>query len=344
MVEEGLSPTCAQSLLDASIAPATARRYAAIQRTFTSWMQAEGKDPDKFDVPAIVEFLFRGWTSSDWKPQTINANKCAILALYQEQNDLFNNHPYARHLATLVKRKDLKSIKNTPVDISPILTLFRSWGPNDSLALDNLVSKLAWLLGVCGFLRPDDVRCINVARSSVNSAGILSLQVVAPKEKVDGSSTVVKVLISPVSDPLICPVQAYTAYLARLPSELTTIRHHKSTRATPRPDTVPLLRHQDDPSQALSASTIGTKMNCITDHMSFPPDTTRPRCRAIGSTLAAFHDVSVDEVKKHGRWSPLSATFEKFYRLNRNSAINFSSIVLAGSGSTASVSGRHNGE
>jgi hypothetical protein len=344
MVADGLSHTCAQSLIDASTAPATTRRYASIQREFTSWMRTESRDPDKFDVPSIVEFLFQGWTRSDWRPQTINTNKCAILAMYQEENDLFNSHPYAKHLITLVKRKDLKAIKNTPVDISPILTLFRAWGSNDSLPIDNLVCKLAWLLGVCGFLRPDDVRCINVARSTINAAGILSLQVVAPKEKVDGSSTVVKVLISPASDPLICPVQAYSAYLTRLPADLTTLAHHKSTRTTPRPDTVPLLRHQDDPSQALASSTIGAKMNSITDHMTFPPDTIRPSCRAIGSTLAAFHDVSVDEVKKHGRWSPLSATFEKFYRLNRNSAINFSSIVLAGSGSTASVSGRHNGE
>ncbi|KAH7054874.1 hypothetical protein BKA57DRAFT_420267 [Linnemannia elongata] len=264
--------------------------------------------------------------------------------MYQEENHLFNNHPYAKHLVTLVKRKDLKKIKNTPVDISPVLALFRKWGPNESLSLDNLVCKLAWLLGVCGFLRPDDVRCINVTGSTIDDAGILSLHVVAPKEKVDGVSTEVQVHISPVSDPLICPVQAYLAYLSRLPTKLTTLPHHKATRATPRPKTVPLLRHQDDPSQALNTSTIGTKMNSITDHMTWPPNTIRPRCRAIGSTLAAFHNVSVDDVKEHGRWSPLSATFEKFYRLNRNSTINFSSIVLAGSGSTASVSGRHNGE
>lgn len=55
----------------------------------------------------------------------INTNKCAIHAMYQEENDPFNDHPYVKHLANLVKRKDLKSMKNTPVDISPIILPFQ---------------------------------------------------------------------------------------------------------------------------------------------------------------------------------------------------------------------------
>ncbi|KAG0195688.1 hypothetical protein BGX33_002804, partial [Mortierella sp. NVP41] len=247
-------------------------------------------------------------------------------------------------LYTLARRQELKKVKNIPVDISPVLALFRAWGPNESLSLNDLISKLAWLLGICGFLRPDDIRCIDVAKSKVNTEGILLVHLVAPKEKVDGKSTVVDVHISPAADPLICPVQAYSEYLSRLPPNLLSLRHHKHTRMSPRPDTVPLLRFLDNPSMSITPATISEKMKSITRHMELAPGTITPRCRAISSTLAALHGISADDIKIHGRWSPLSGMFEKFYRLTRGSAINFSSVVLAGSGSTASVPGRLDGE
>jgi hypothetical protein len=340
MVDDGLSAECARDLIDASIAPTTAKRYRSVQRTFITWARSAGRDPDILDIPTVVDYLYNGWRMSGWKLHTMNTNKCAILALYQEDNKLFNDHVYTKQLYTLARRQELKKVKNIPVDISPVLALFRSWGPNESLSLNDLVSKLAWLLGVCGFLRPDDVRCIDVAKSKVNKEGILVVHLVAPKEKVDGESTAVDVHISPVSDSLVCPVQAYLTYLSRLPPNLPPLRHHKHTETSPRPDTVPLLRFLDNPSEALAPRTISEKMNSLTRLMELPSGTTVPRCRAIGSTLAAFHGVSEDKVKTHGRWSPLSGTFEKFYRLTRNSTINFSSVVLAGSGSTASVPGR----
>jgi len=315
-----------------------------MQQAFSTWARSENRDPDILDIPTVVEYLYNGWRTSGWKLQTINTNKCAILALYQEDNKLFNDHHYTKQLYSLAKRQELKKVKNIPVDISPVLDLFRAWGPNESLSLNDLTSKLAWLLGVCGFLRPDDIRCIDVAKSKVSADGILLLHLVAPKEKVEGKSTLVDVHISPASDPLICPVKAYSAYLSRLPKDLLALPHHKHTRLNPRPDTVPLFRFLDDPAKPIAPASISERMKSITRVMKLPPGTTAPRCRAIGSTLAAFHGVSADEVKTHGRWSPLSGTFEKFYRLTRSSAINFSSVVLTGSGSTASVPGRLDGE
>ncbi|KAG0201676.1 hypothetical protein BGX33_010171, partial [Mortierella sp. NVP41] len=276
-----------------------------------------GRDPEEFSILHIVEFLYTGWTEKEWSPSTVDIYKCAILAMYDIDNKTFNRHRYTIQFNTMVKRQDLKEVKSTPVGIAPVLPLFRNWGPNESLSLDNLVSRTAWLLGVCGFMRPDDIRCIEVSKSKVEPNGSLSLAVIAPKEKADGSGVKPNVCISPVQDPLICPVQACTAYLARLPQDLSAQRHHKHTRLTPRPDCVPLFRHLHDPSQAIDACTIGSKQQGITLHMRLPPGATAPKCRAIGSTLAAFHGVASDEVKKHGRWSPLSGTFEKFYRLNR---------------------------
>ncbi|KAG0195391.1 hypothetical protein BGX33_003451, partial [Mortierella sp. NVP41] len=138
MVDDGLSPECAKVLLDATTSPTTLTRYRRVQRSFVTWMRAGGKDPDKYDAPTIVDYLYRGWRTLSWRPQSINTNKCAILALYQEDNTVFNNHHYYKQLLALVKRRDLKMIKNIPVDISPVLSLFKSWGPNDTLPLDDL--------------------------------------------------------------------------------------------------------------------------------------------------------------------------------------------------------------
>ncbi|KAF9120295.1 hypothetical protein BGW39_011519 [Mortierella sp. 14UC] len=223
--------------------------------------------------------------------------QCAILALHQDDNEVFSSH----------------------------------------ITLDNLVSKLACLLGVYTFLHQGDIRCINVTKYSIDSDGILSLALIATKEKVEVSSTEVDVRGSPLEDLLICPVNAYSSYLARFLTNLGHIHHHKTSKTTPRPDTVPLLRFLHDPTRVITTATIGTKITQFDDHMSFPVE--RPRYRAIGSTLVAFHNVSVDDVKRHGRWSRLAGTFERFYRPNRKSAISFSLIALSGSGTIASVSG-----
>src|SRR5690348_1275589 len=109
-----------------------------------------------------------------------------------------------------------------------------------------------------------------MAKFCISPDGILSLTLIAPKEKVEGSSTEVDVHISPLEDSLLSPVNAYSSYLARLPPSLSHVPHHKTSEATPRLDTVPLLRFLHDPTKAITTATIGTKMNQITDHLSFP--------------------------------------------------------------------------
>ena len=264
MVKEGLSTSCAQDLLAATIAPSTKKRYQLQQRDFTNWMRAAGHDPDEFSVPLIVEFLYNGWTKLGWSASTVNVNKCAVLDLYDVDNSLFNNHRYAIQLSALVKRRDLKVVKDIPVDISPVLALFRSWGPNESLSLENLTSKTVWLLGVAGFMRPDNLRCVDIAKSRVRSNGTLSLCLLAPKEKTGGSSVETVVFISLTQDPLICPVQAYSAYLKRLPENFVALPHFKATRLIPRPNHVPLFRHVNDLTKPIRATTISVKQREIT--------------------------------------------------------------------------------
>ncbi|KAF9536608.1 hypothetical protein EC957_010316, partial [Mortierella hygrophila] len=95
---------------------------------------------------------------SGWKLKTINTNKCAILALYQEDNKIFNDHHYTKQLYTLARRQELKKVKSIPVVISPVFVLVRAG-------------------------------CIDVTKSKVNAEGIFVVHIVALKEKVDGKST-----------------------------------------------------------------------------------------------------------------------------------------------------------
>ncbi|KAF9342421.1 hypothetical protein BGX26_007553, partial [Mortierella sp. AD094] len=50
------------------------------------------------------------------------------------------------------------------LDISPIVSHFRS-ADNADLDMPQLARKLSWLLGVCAFLRPDDVGGIDVNKT-----------------------------------------------------------------------------------------------------------------------------------------------------------------------------------
>ncbi|KAG0282528.1 hypothetical protein BGZ96_000382, partial [Linnemannia gamsii] len=179
------------------------------------------------------------WTKSGWSPSTVNVNKCAVLALYDVDNNTYNTHRYAVQFNAMVKRQELKVVKNTPVDITPVLSLFRTWGSNESLPLEDLVSKDCLALGI------------------------------APKDKTGGSSFETTVITSPTQDLLICPVNAYTSYLARLPKDLIALPHHKPTRLSPRPDCIPLFQIR---TQTISAhSGVHHRSQAEGHHASYEP-------------------------------------------------------------------------
>ena len=91
-------------------------------------------------------------------------------------------------------------------------------GPNHSMALLDLTTKLCWLIGVCGFMRPSDIERINLDESVCTTfSDKVILKVVSPKEKRLGQRIQKEIIIRQHDDPLLCPVTASQSYLSRLP-------------------------------------------------------------------------------------------------------------------------------
>ncbi|KAG0056841.1 hypothetical protein BGZ83_003135 [Gryganskiella cystojenkinii] len=54
---------------------------------------------------------------------------------------------------------------------------------NNTANIPLLTRKTAWLLAICGFMRPDDLACADVTRCTIDDQDRLTLCVVLPKER-----------------------------------------------------------------------------------------------------------------------------------------------------------------
>ncbi|OMJ14702.1 hypothetical protein AYI70_g7724 [Smittium culicis] len=113
----------------------------------------------------------------------------------------------------------IKSYVRPEIDISPVLYLFKEWGPSNECSIKKLTAKICWLLSVTGFLRASDIHRIDDERSHV-SLGVLNLVIIAPKEKRSGRQIEKPCQISPHTDPILCPVVAYLVYKEKVVTSL----------------------------------------------------------------------------------------------------------------------------
>ncbi|KAG0041146.1 hypothetical protein BGZ83_002294, partial [Gryganskiella cystojenkinii] len=179
------------------------------------------------------------------------------------------------------------------------------------MSLLDLTAKMCWLLGLCGFLRPDDIAGIDTRRSCVVH-GLLNLHIVIPKERRRGYPIEKVVSISPHTDISICPAATYIAYRTRRLDYPVVVFRKKSMVSYQ-----PLVRWAHKPYNVLSAERIGKIIASLTNLMDLPEDTPPLKVRALGATLAALANISMDDIKVQGNWSS-TAIVDQFYRLNRS--------------------------
>ncbi|KAG0301231.1 hypothetical protein BGZ99_003528 [Dissophora globulifera] len=211
--------------------------------------------------------------------------------------------------------------KHEDYDISKVLDQFRQGPGNMEMDMADLARKLCWLLGVCGFMRPDDIFCTDVARSGI-IRDKLELAVVFPKERRGRQRIIKYVRISRHPDAQICPVQAYNAYRARTLATDIPTSHPKDPNCM----ITSLIRHSKHPAKAVLSTTISVYMNAVSRLM-VPTGARPPKLRALGSTLAALAGVAVADIMVQGNWSS-PKIFEKHYRLSSTTANNMSLSTL----------------
>lgn len=163
---------------------------------------------------------------------------------------------------------------------------------------NSLTRKLCFLLAITGFLRPSDVKRIDDGVTTITHNGHLRLIIVCPKEKRHGQVIERVTHIHPHADPILCPVQTYQAYKARIAS--TPCPHPYPRRFGPRSHVYRLIRSARDPSVAISAQRISKHIASLLDLIPRPPGSSRPKARALGSIAAVRAGAAVYDVLAHG--------------------------------------------
>ncbi|PVU89341.1 hypothetical protein BB561_005414 [Smittium simulii] len=101
-------------------------------------------DPD-ISAPQIINYLAELFTNKKLKIGTIKAYKSAILKLSDSPSEI-SMHPMFSGFIKVLDDSSIRSFVRPEIDISPILELFREWGPTPNLSVKQLTSKLYWLL------------------------------------------------------------------------------------------------------------------------------------------------------------------------------------------------------
>ncbi|KAI7825642.1 hypothetical protein BC939DRAFT_395857 [Gamsiella multidivaricata] len=243
--------------------------------------------------------------------------------MYDDKSS-FNDPDFQQFFLALRRRK-IKHTKELNIDIKPVVDYFRQQGENESLSTVVLTQKLCWLLGTCGFLRPNDIMCIDLSNDKFHLDRITAvLPILIPKETRGGNRICRYTTVKSHDDTLLCPVKTLTEYLRRIQGHDIDVPHPKDASIRYRP----LLRDVRDPSRHVGAERISNHIAFISRKLNLPKDAKLPKARAIGSTAAIKQGARVDDVVVHGNWSS-SVLFDKFYRLNAATATNFTSMVLS---------------
>ncbi|KAG0273385.1 hypothetical protein BGZ96_004875 [Linnemannia gamsii] len=278
----------------------TYQRYEAAQKEFTQWLRDGSFEQGVYPAVIVVNWLHHTMATKKLQWSSVLNRKAAVLALFHDpeaitRDPIFKAFLMAGHSLGVV------DTKHEIYSIEPVLAFFKSKPDNHTLPMMDLAKKLAWLLGVCGFMRPDDIVCTDVAKSGV-IGDKLQLAVVFPKEK-RGKQRIIKyVHLSRHTDLAICPVHAYTTYRSR-------------------------TMFMDVPARRTSRFyAISVYMNTIS-RLFVPKGTRPPKLRALGSTLAAMAGVPIPDIMVQGNWSS-PKIFEKHYRLSSVISNNLSVSTL----------------
>jgi hypothetical protein len=278
-----------------------------------------------------MNYLGHGFYSLGWSVSTIQNYRSHILKMYDDPSPIATDPNYQTFMKA-ISATGVKRLHNIDVDISPVFRHLTDLGDNSTMGILDLTRKLCWLLGTCGFLRPDDIRCLDASASTITN-GDLNAVIVFPKERRGGQRIIKSIRISQHVIPAFCPVRAFNAYRIRTCPFDKRMPHPKDDNET----FLPLIRNCGDLSLPITTERISKHIDSINRLLPGYDNGHRLKARAIGATLALKKGISVDDVTVQGNWSSAGIVNE-FYRLSRSTAHNLTDAVLDSSGVTSIVS------
>ncbi|PVV00297.1 hypothetical protein BB560_005327, partial [Smittium megazygosporum] len=275
-------------------------RYISIQQRFLDWRDLSNI-VGPITTPQIVNFLSSLYVKEKLNKSTILSYKSAILRLTSDSKGI-SNDTLLKEFISAINDSSIKSFVKPTINITPVIEQLKIWGPSETLSDKDLTSKLCWLLAVTGLLRASDIHRIDDSETKIEN-GVLNLVIVAPKEKRNGQPIKRPCQISGHLNPILCPVKTYQVYKTRIATKEC------------------LTQHVNDDSLTIN---------------SLPENTTIPKGRSIGATLASKSGVSSDEIVTQSFWSSYSM-FDNFYRFSRESNNNLTESILSLNGQKSNI-------
>lgn len=325
MIQEGASELLLSVFFDSPSVIRRQKAYSGAQGQYIRWCELEQLDPFTPNTLTLLNFLSYGSISLKWQAATVSTYKSAILSLFTDSAPITSDHRFKEFMA-IIRSGTTKRLANFALDLTPILQHFQKLGENDSMHIRDLTHKVCWLLGIAGFMRPDDICCTDASLSKIENERLI-LTVIFPKEKRNGQRLEKPVIISPHPDALLCPVKAYLSYRKRTGMDDKNLskeaqQHPKDKRRLIKP----LIRSIHNKLKPVKNDSVSNHMQQIMQLIQ-TPETGSLKCRAVSATMAIVSKVPINDVMIHGNWSS-TAIVDKFYRLSRSTANNFSTAVL----------------
>ncbi|KAI9300168.1 hypothetical protein BJ944DRAFT_171258 [Cunninghamella echinulata] len=293
-------------------------------KAFQAWYEENHFDFDNHPHITFINYMAYLYFNNQLKISSLITYSSSIMNMLPiyTQTYIKSRREYIDFIKGL-KNRNIKPPTQWDYDISPALQHIKNLGNNSTLQLLDLTKKTIWLLAMSGFLRPSDIARIDLDQVRFNNLDIITLLIIAPKEKRGGSHITRTVTIQPNSDPLLCPVAAFKQYY----SIIKSIHCYQPHPIIPDNNINMVFRSSRNINQALTVQRIAKHISFYMSMVSRSKNAPLPKARALASTLAAQAGVPIDDIVAHGSWSS-KAIFEQFYRISSVTATNFTDITL----------------
>lgn len=131
--------------------------YNYTQEMYHKWCHDNELDPYLTNPSNILNFLTWGHSTKCWHSSTIAAYCAQILALFDDKIPFESNDTFSQFFKILCTNEPDTSTK-VDLDLSPIITYLHSFTSNEDMSPEELTQKLCWLLRMCAFLHPSDIK------------------------------------------------------------------------------------------------------------------------------------------------------------------------------------------
>ncbi|KAI1290595.1 hypothetical protein EDD11_009174, partial [Mortierella claussenii] len=197
-------PATASIIVDSPAMKRKLKQYATTQDRYIKWAVERGVDPMEPQPAQLLNWLASGVALNNWTSGTVDAYKSAIIHMYEDKTPF--DDPDFQQFFQALRRREIKHTKELDIDIQPVVEYLQAQGPNENLSMLVLTQKLCWLLGTCGFLRANDIMCIDLSNSKFHLDHIAAvLPILLPKETRGGSRICKYITVKNHEDSFLCP-------------------------------------------------------------------------------------------------------------------------------------------